>query len=90
MVIQDSPDCMGNTWKSTKNEEHNNAMLNISNPQFLCIHCMCIKTGGTGVAGRPVGGGDDGDRLGGTGIPILGAKPGTYVIYITNSPQKVK
>lgn len=35
-----------------------------------------VKTGNTGVAGRPVGAGTDGDGLSGTGIPIIGAKPG--------------
>lgn len=43
-----------------------------------------VKTGNTGVAGRPVGAGTDGDGLGGTGIPIIGAKPGNLAIYISN------
>lgn len=42
-----------------------------------------IKTGGVGVAGRPVGAGGDGDGLVETGIPIIGAKPGT-LDYVTN------
>lgn len=44
-----------------------------------------VKTGGTAVAGRPVGTGGDGDGLSGTGIPIIGAKPGTLVIHATES-----
>lgn len=35
-----------------------------------------FKTGGIGVAGRPLGG--DGDGLNGTGIPIIGARPGIF------------
>lgn len=30
-----------------------------------------------------MGAGGDGDGLGGTGIPIIGAKPGILVIYAT-------
>ena len=32
-----------------------------------------------------MGAGGDGDGLGGTGIPIIGARPGILVIYATNS-----
>lgn len=66
------------------------------NTVLYCISCLKsvliwkgyynnIKTGSIGVAGRPVGAGGDGDGLGGTGIPIIGAKPGILVIYATNS-----
>lgn len=43
-----------------------------------------IKPGIIGLAGRPVSTGGDGDGPVGTGIPIIGAKPGILVIYTTN------
>lgn len=53
-----------------------------------------IIAGGTGITGGPLGGGIDGDGLGGvtpgeTGIPLFGGKPGTFftiiVMHVSNS-----
>lgn len=45
---------------------------------FLFKTCTgdIFKPGGLGVTGRPGAVGGDADALGGTGIPIIGLKPG--------------
>lgn len=36
-----------------------------------------------------MGAGGDGDGLSGTGIPIIGAKPGILVIYVTHLKDRL-
>lgn len=45
-----------------------------------CV-CVLFKPGGLGVTSRPGGVGRDGDGLGGTGIPIIGLKPGNGHLF---------
>lgn len=50
---------------------------------FSCKKHVCVifKSGGLGVTSRPGGVGRDGDSLGGTGIPIIGPKPGNVHLF---------